>query len=403
MKKNKSAKEKIISQLIILIVSMSILLVIGIVIKNYAMLIVLGIISLFIGLLMIDSYISRSKFIKEQNSLKQHYESIKQKEIKTVFDECYILSYEDLLDSSLFSAFKKNKVDGIRSITTDIVDENSTMICCQYNSFEINIHVYKDRIDYRIFPPSRFDIIKSTKTFIEKRTAKIPSAKCHDIDSFLYQLSTLMRDIKDIIDNFIASNKVDNIFNGRLLHKFDYYFSNAKVESICGIIAGPFLFIMMIYIFVSAFLPDKEYQTENPVGFWIAVIFMMLFMVLSVYVFAISVIELSRKHKFEKDFEARKYCKISGKPTKVKINVEIPKIGNMYIKSMILFFGKTKLFLPLEPRNIDNLKIIKKCKAECMKMYSNIKYLETSKIIFEGANAYINIINRYSSNGSKFI
>jgi hypothetical protein len=154
---------------------------------------------------------------------------------------------------------------------------------------------------------------------------------------------------------------------------------------------------MMIYIFVFAFLPDKEYQTENPVGFWLATIFMVLFVILAVYIFVLSIVELSRKHKFEKDFEGRKYCKISGKPTKVRINVEIPKVGSMYIKSMTFFFGKTKLFLPLEPRNINNLKVIKKCKAECMKTHSNIKYLETSKIIFDGANEYVNIANRYSS------
>ena len=397
MKKKKSAKDNIITESIICIVSMIILLVIGIVIKNYTLLIVLGMLALFLGILIIDRLFSRSKFIKEQNVLKDHYESIKKRELKTVFEECYILAYDDSLSSSLFSAFKKSKVDGIRSIATDIIDTNSVIICCQYNSFEVNIHVYEDHIDYRIFPPSRFDIIKSTKSFIEKRTAKISSKEYYDIDSFLYQLSTLMSKIKDIVDSFIASNKVDNIFNGRLLNKFDYYWHNTKVESIFGIIAGPFLFIMMIYIFVFVLLPDIVYQTENPVGFWLATIFMVLFSILSVYVFVLGIVELYRKHRFDKDFEERKYCKISGKPTKVKINVEIPKSGGMYTKSIVFYFDKTKLFLPLDPKSIDNFKTVKKCQAECMKIHSKIKYLETSKVIFDGANEYINVINRYTS------
>ena len=397
MKKKKSAKDNIITESIICIVSMIILLVIGIVIKNYTLLIVLGMLALFLGILIIDRLFSRSKFIKEQNVLKDHYESIKKRELKTVFEECYILAYDDSLSSSLFSAFKKSKVDGIRSIATDIIDTNSVIICCQYNSFEVNIHVYEDHIDYRIFPPSRFDIIKSTKSFIEKRTAKISSKECYDIDSFLYQLSTLMSKIQDIVDNFIASNKVDNMFNGRLLNKFDYYWHNAKVESIFGIIAGPFLFIMMIYIFIFVFLPDIVYQTENPVGFWLATVFMVLFSILSVYVFVLGIVELSRKHRFDKDFEGKKYCKISGKPTKVKINVEIPKSGGMYTKSIVFYFDKTKLFLPLDPKSIDNFKTVKKCQAECLNIHSKIKYLETSKVIFDGANEYIKVINRYTS------
>ena len=397
MKKKKSVKDEMIVGSIFAIISFIILLIYGIVAKNYAALIMLGISAVIICILQVDIHLSRQKFSNEQKALNQHFESIKQQENRSVFEECYILAYDDSLSSSLFSAFKKNKVDGIRSIDTNVVDKNSVLICCQYNSFEINIHIYEDHTDYRIFPPSRFDIIKSTKSFIEKRTAKISSTECYDIDSFLYQLSTLMRDVKDIVDNFVASNKVDNIFNGRLLHKFDYYWSNAKIEGIIGIIAGPFLFIMVICSFIFGFLPDKDYQTQTPLGFWLAVIFMVLFMALAVYVFVLSIIELSRKHKFENDFETKKYCKISGKPTKVRINVEIPKSGNMYIKSMVLYFGKTKLFLPLELRNVDNFKVIKKCKAECLNIHSNIKYLETSKVIFDGANEYVNVINRHTS------
>ena len=98
-----------------------------------------------------------------------------------------------------------------------------------------------------------------------------------------------------------------------------------------------------------------------------------------------------------KTLKEKKYCKISGKPTKVKINVKIPKSGGMYTKSIVFYFDKTKLFLPLDPKSIDNLKTVKKCQAECLKIHSNIKYLETSKVIFAGANEYINVINRYSS------
>ena len=396
MKKKKSIKDEMIVGSIFAIISFIILLIYGIVAKNYAALIMLGISAVIICILQVDIHLSRQKFSNEQKALNQHFESIKQQENRSIFEECYILAYDDSLSSSLFSAFKKNKVDGIRSIDTNVVDKNYVLICCQYNSFEINIHIYEDHIDYRIFPPSRFDIIKSTKSFIEKRTAKISSQKYYDIDSFLYQLSTLMGDIKDIVDRFIASNKVDNMFNGRLLHKFNYYFSNVKVESICGIIAGPFLFTI-ICICAFVLLPDKDYTSENPIGFWISAIFMVLFSILSVYVFVHGIVELSRKHKFEKDFEGRKYCKISGKPTKVKINVDKVKDGPMYTKSMILFFGKTKLFLPLELRNVDNFKVIKKCKAECLNIHSNIKYLETSKVIFDGANEYINVINRHTS------
>ncbi len=376
---------------------------IGIATKNYMFFISIGIIMALTCLWIIVSRLSRSKFIKEENALKQRYESIKQQEIKTVFGECYVLAYEDSLASSLFSVFEKNKVNGIRSITTDIDGINSIIIRCQYNAFEVFIHVYKDRTDYRIFPPSRFDIIKSTKSFIEKRTAKISSVECYDIESFLYQLSTLMGNIKNIIDIFISSNKVDNIFNGRLLHKFDYYWNNAKIESIIGIIVGPFLFVMMFCCFVFGFLTDKEYQAENPIGFWLAGIFTVLFMILSVCVLVLGIVELSRKHKFDKDFEAKKYCKISGKPTKVKINAEIQRSGAYarYTRSMVLYFGKIKLFLPLEPIGFNDIKVIKKCKAECMKINANIKYLESSKIIFDGANEYIAAINKCISKSVK--
>ena len=396
MKKKKSAKEEMIIGSIFGIISFIILLIYGIVAKNYALLIILGILIVVVCILEVDLHLSRQKYAKEEATLKQHFESAKQQENKSVFEECYVLAYDDSLSSSLYYAFKKNKVDGIRSITTDIADTNSIIICCQYNSFEINIRVYEDHIDYRIFPPSRFDIIKSTKSFIEKRTAKISSKEYYGIESFLSQLSALMSDITVIVDKFISSNKVDNVFNGRLLHKFDYYWSNAKVDSIAGIIAGPFISITLIYCFIFLLLPDKEYRAENPIGFWLAAIFIVLLSILGIYVFSHGIVELSRKYKFEKDFEMRRYCKISGKPTKIKINVEITKSYNMYIKSIFLYFGKTKLFLPLAPKRIDNLKNVKKCKAECMKIHANIKYLETSKIIFDGAQGYINLINKNS-------
>ena len=396
MKKKKSAKEEMIIGSIFGIISFIILLIYGIVAKNYALLIILGILIVVVCILEVDLHLSRQKYAKEEATLKQHFESAKQQENKSVFEECYVLAYDDSLSSSLYYAFKKNKVDGIRSITTDIADTNSIIICCQYNSFEINIRVYEDHIDYRIFPPSRFDIIKSTKSFIEKRTAKISSKEYYGIESFLSQLSALMSDITVIVDKFISSNKVDNVFNGRLLHKFDYYWSNAKVDSIAGIIAGPFISITLIYCFIFLLLPDKEYRAENPIGFWLAAIFIVLLSILGIYVFSHGIVELSRKYKFEKDFEMRRYCKISGKPTKIKINVEITKSYNMYIKSIFLYFGKTKLFLPLAPKRIDNLKNVKKCKAECMKIHANLKYLETSKIIFDGAQGYINLINKNS-------
>lgn len=394
MKKKKSAKEEMIIGSIFGIISFIILLIYGIVAKNYALLIILGILIVVVCILEVDLHLSRQKYAKEEATLKQHFESAKQQENKSVFEECYVLAYDDSLSSSLYSTFKKNKVEDIRSITTDVDDINSVSVCCQYNSFEIDLRIYDDHIDYRIFPPSRFDIIKSTKSFIEKRTAKISSEECYDIESFLCQLSTLMSDIKNIVDKFIASNKVDNMFNGRLLNKFHYYWHNTRVESIFGIIAGPFISITLIYCFIFLLLPDKEYRAENPIGFWLAAIFFVLLSILGIYVFSHGIGELSRKYKFEKDFEMRRYCKISGNPTKVKIHVEIPKGGNMYTKSMVLYFGKTKLFLPLEPRNVENFKIIKKCKAECKNIHANIKYLETSKIIFDGANEYINVINR---------
>ena len=69
----------------------------------------------------------------------------------------------------------------------------------------------------------------------------------------------------------------------------------------------------------------------------------------------------------------------------------------MYTKSIVFYFDKTKLFLPLDPKSIDNFKTVKKCQAECLNIHSKIKYLETSKVIFDGAHEYIKVINRYTS------
>ena len=96
-------------------------------------------------------------------------------------------------------------------------------------------------------------------------------------------------------------------------------------------------------------------------------------------------------------FEQKRVLTINQEPSKITIDMEKPGKHSsvFYLTSATLYFQGLKLILPLPRRAVNNPRNKRKCYNECLKIQTNLKYLPNSKIIIDGADRYINIINKH--------
>ncbi len=352
-----------------------------------------------IGLLLIPTSILLFMNLKEiiiKKSIKQYYTYLKDKEEKTLFEECCVLTYQNKLDDFLKISLEKKKIKHINSLSATINNHRKPVIFYKYTGFEVYIYLTENNAFYKIDSPTRYDGIENNIEFEKIKKTTINLENFILLDDLIAHLTDLIYNINSTISTFTKDNIVDDLFNGRLLDKLKDYLSFLKREGwICASLTIP-ITALLVWGIVMAFT-DVSYKADNPTGFYLVLILCPAFALLFIGVFFHGINCLIRRKAFYKDFEQKRLLTINEEPSKIIINMEKPGKHSsvFYLTSATLYFKELKLILPLPRRPINNPRNKRKCYTECLKVQSNLKFLPNSKIIVDGADRYVNIINKH--------
>ena len=329
------------------------------------------------------------------HKVKKYFNYLKQKNERNIFEEFYILTYQQKADELVKQHLEKNKIIGINSINLESTYNKKVFMYCSYKGFRIVLLFDKDSVQYVVDSPTRYDGTKANINFEKVSKEGISYEQFFDINELGDFIANLISKLKDKIELFSDTNIVDPIFNGRLLDKTKSYLSHMKKEGLICVILTPPLTAFMLWGLIYSFV-DKNYKIENPAGFYIAIIccfaFSILFFILLIYGIKL----LVQRRKFKKDYMLKSLSTICEFPNKVKIIKEKPGkySDNFYLISVILYFNKIKLIIPFEGELILNKQNIRKCCEECKKIKSEIKYLPKSRIIIDGEKQFVKIIKK---------
>ncbi len=395
-KKNNKKKLKNILEIIFIVACIIGAIIYIVLTKNYEFAIK---ILIRIVLLLIPASILLFMFFKEiiiQKRIKKYYDYLKTKEEKTLFEECCVLTYQNKLDDFLKAALEKKKIKNINSLSVTINNHRQPVIFYKYTGFEVYIYLTENNVFYKIDSPTRYDGIKDNIELekLEKTTIDLDSFIL--LDDLIAHLVDLIYNINLTISTFTKDNIVDDLFNGRLLDKLKDYLSFLKREGwLCTILSIP-LTALFAWGIVMAFT-DVSYKADNPAVFYLVLILCPAFVLLFTWAFFHGIKCLIRRKAFYKDFEQKRVLTINQELSKITIDMEKPGKHSsvFYLTSATLYFKGLKLILPLPRRAVNNPRNKRKCYNECLKVQTSLKYLPNSKIIVDGADRYINIINKH--------
>lgn len=396
MKKNKL---KQITEIVLPIICVVGLIVYAALTKDneilFKLLISIIIIAAFAGIVFGILYILILKNKIIEYKVKKYFNYLKQKNERNIFEEFYILTYQQKADELVKQHLEKNKISGIHSINLESTYNKKVFMYCSYKGFRIVLLFDNDSVQYAVDSPSRYNGTKANINFEKLSKEDISYEQFFDIDELGDFIANLISKLKDKIESFSDTNIVDPIFNGRLLDKTKAYLSHLKKEGlVCVILTPPFTAFMLwgvIYSFV-----DKNYKIENPAGFYTAIICCSAFSILFFILLIHGIKVLVQRRKFKKDYDLKSFFTICEFPNKVKIIKEKPGkySDNFYLISAILYFNNIKLIIPFDGELILNKQNIRKCCEECKKIKSEIKYLPKSRIIIDGEKQFVKIIKK---------
>ena len=362
--------------------------------KNKKGLIWLIVIAAFAGIVFGILYILILKNKIIAHKVIKYFNYLNQKTERTIFEEFYILTYQQKADELVKQHLQKNKINEIHSINLEST-YNKVFMYCSYKGFRIVLLFDKDSVQYVVDSPSRYNGTNANINFEKLSKEDIAYEQFFDINELGDFIANLISKLKDKIESFSDTNIVDPIFNGRLLNKTKSYLSHMKKEGLICVILTPPLTAFMLWGLIYSFV-DKNYKIENPAGFYTAIIccsaFSIFFFILLIYGIKL----LVQRRKFKKDYMLKSLSTIFEFPNKVKIIKEKPGkySDNFYLISAKLYFNKIKLIIPFDGELILNKQNIKKCCEECKKIKSEIKYLPKSRIIIDGEKQFVKIIKK---------
>lgn len=330
------------------------------------------------------------------SKIKKNYEELKQKSERNIFEELYVLTFEQKADELLKQCLRQNKINEIQCISFVNTKNMKIFMYCKYKAFNIMALFDKESVEYGINSPSRYDGTKANINFEKLTKEGLLYEHFFNLDEFGNFIANLINKLKEKIDSFIDTNIVDLIFNGRLLDRLKPYLSYLKKEGLICTIFAPLLAVFMMCGLIFAFV-DKNYKIENPAGFYTLIICCNAFIIFFIFAFIYGIKMLVRRANFYKDYKLKSLFCIYEFPIKVKINKEKPTkySDTFFIKSVILYFNGVKLIIPFDSLAIKNKKNIKKCCEECKMIKSELKYLRRSKIIIDGEKPFIKIIKKH--------
>ena len=166
MKKNKL---KQISEIVLPIICVVGLIVYAALTKDneilFKLLISIIIIAAFTGIIFGILYILILKNKIIAHKVKKYFNYLNQKTERTMFEEFYILTYQQKADELVKQHLEKNKISGIHSINLESTYNKKVFMYCNYKGFRIVLLFDKDSVQYAVDSPSRYDGTKANINF----------------------------------------------------------------------------------------------------------------------------------------------------------------------------------------------------------------------------------------------
>ncbi|MBR2970244.1 MAG: hypothetical protein IKC48_00370 [Clostridia bacterium] len=371
------------------------LLIYGLITKNQKVLIILLFFSFLFGAALLISYFITLKNKIFEKKIKDHYDILKQKDYKNIFENFFILTYQNKCEKLIKQSLQNNKIKDVCSLNIRIANTNQILMDFIYKEFKTVFIFTQDTILHYIDSPSKYYEVTANKKLEEVIDEKNAYSKFSNLDQFADYIARLINNLTLKIDAFSESNIVDPIFNGSLLDKFSNYLSFLKKAGLICVISTPFLGALAAYGSVACFA-DVNFKIENPFGFYTAIICCPAFFIFCFAAFIYGIKALIELSNFKKDYKQKNLSVIFDSPYKVKILKE--KLGkyssSLYLKAVILYYENIKLSIPFPAPIIYRKENIKKCCTKCTKVKAELKYLTKSKIVVAGDGSYYNIIKK---------
>lgn len=400
MGKSKKSKKKVSNDTIsyiATILSFIALAVYAIIDKNYKLLITLGILVLFFVVVILFIHFSTAGINKRQKKLSLQYKTYKNKANRTLFEELYMMAFTERLDEQLKSFIKKEKLKSIQALCSDVIDEDTFDIFYRYIGFDVTLSIKKNNLNYRIDSPVKYDGTSQNISFEKKKDVDIDINKLSSIDEFYNMIKGLISEINIEVDNFKETNQTDEIFNGRLVDSFERLVKRFKYEGYISVILGPPILVFMMIGLVYSFI-DISYKEENFVGFIACIISCFSLGIVFLFIIIIGINYLKIYKNYQKDFDLKRYKVINEKIKNIRVVRE--NVGrydsSRTIRYIILYYENLKLIVPIKGYvEFSGRKNLKVFKEKCLELKCSIKYLEKSKLVFDGAGRYLCLMRKY--------
>lgn len=379
---------------IIIILLLAGLIIYGIVAEELKIVVTCGllIVSYFvINLIMIFSLRSLTR----QSKLEQkYYNELAKRDNLSIFEQVKLLAYEDKLDDLIRNKLKDKKIKNVLSLETDVNGIDKAMFWYRFNGFEVIVNISNDIVTYQIDSPANYEYLSDNHKFEEEKKEFINLNNYNSITEIIDDLVKLVLEINGQIEVFQASHTIDQTFNGRLLKKIENLRKCLKTNGLGLVILSPILlfgFSIMLYFGIT----DFEYREENPIGYTIFMISIVLFLAFIIFSLFIGIWCLKTLCAIKKDIQEKSIEKITVKPKNVKIIAE--SLGKHSIRRVLRFIyivtDDCKLIIPFSNNHWIN-KSVRKCAKECEKITAELTYLKTSKVVISGYSKYIGVVKR---------
>ena len=237
----------------------------------------------------------------------------------------------------------------------------------------------------------------SLKDNVNLKDVDIDIDKLSSIDEFYNMIKGLISEINIEIDNFKETNPTDEIFNGRLVDSFERLVKRFKYEGYISVILGPSILVFMMFGLVYSFI-DISYKEENFVGFIACIISCFSLGIVFLFIIIIGINYLKIYKNYQKDFDLKRYKVINEKIKNIRVVRE--NVGrydsSRTIRYIILYYENLKLIVPVKGHvEFSGRKNLKVFKEKCLELKCSVKYLEKSKLVFDGAGRYLSLMRKY--------
>ena len=154
------------------------------------------IIAAFAGIVFGILYILILKNKIIEYKVKKYFNYLKQKTERNIFEEFYILTYQQKADELVKQHLEKNKISGIHSINLESTYNKKVFMYCSYKGFRIVLLFDNDSVQYAVDSPSRYNGTKANINFEKLSKEDISYEQFFDIDELGDFIANLISKLK---------------------------------------------------------------------------------------------------------------------------------------------------------------------------------------------------------------